>query len=104
MPEGRKVLANLISVIGSTALHHACSLQHCDVVKFLIANKAVVELTDHDGFTAIQLANEDTLLAFMQAVLALRQVSSPEELTVYLCLLLEQFSLNNSELTGLGGT
>ena len=60
------------------------------MVRLLIANKADVSVTDQDGATAIQLANEETMLAFMEAVLDVQQlVSRPagaEEVTIILSL------------------
>ena len=53
------------------------------MVKFLIANRADVSVCDIDGVTAIQLASEDTLLVFMQAVLALRQQVSTGDIKVW---------------------
>lgn len=48
------------------------------MVRFLIVNKADVSVTDRDGATAIQLANEDTMLSFMEAVLEVqRQFDGP---------------------------
>lgn len=66
---------NCVDHSGSSALHHACSLQHNDMVRFLIANKADVSLVDADGLSPIQLAREETLLVFMQAILTLKQQS-----------------------------
>jgi ankyrin repeat protein len=70
---------NAVDHSGSSALHHACSVQDGGMVRFLIANGADVSLVDGDGAAAIQLADEETLLVFMQAVLALRQQASTGE-------------------------
>jgi hypothetical protein len=58
-----------MAFLGSTALHHACSAQSRKMVNFLIANKCNLNIKDNNGKTAIELADDNTMLEFMQSIL-----------------------------------
>jgi ankyrin repeat protein len=65
-----------INLSGSTALHHACVAQRKHMVRFLLCNGCSIEITDNDGKTAFQLANEDTMVEFMKIVLTMRKATA----------------------------
>ena len=62
-------MCGYVNILGSTALHHACTAQSRKMVNFLIANNCNVSIKDIDGNTAIQLADDETMIEFIQAVL-----------------------------------
>ena len=62
---------------GRTALHWAVENNHVPVVEFLVARNARIDIADHDGDTALDLARNNELTGFVKLMEARQAAATP---------------------------